>query len=116
MKYKFPINTCPLCGSEITELTCGQNSRVWECIGTKIGLDGLGYVPHYQVETNLDTNVVTQHVVIYPFLLNTFSNNDKTMVHIIKKGTIIEVMTVPQIHMDTYDNLLQRIKKLVIFS
>lgn len=125
-RYKFAVAICPLCGKDIVQLSgsYGANHLMWQCSELIIPVNGGKPLPHYQVEWDKDTGTIAQHVVVGQFFLDTFNTDFQTRIHIALPTTYTygisnpakHVMTVPQLHLDYSDKLLERVKTLVIFS
>ncbi len=117
MNRKFPINTCPICGNDLFQ----SNYRgifIAECKQKVMIPLPLANVPHYQVETTSWNKISIQHIVIPPYGIDTYDTDWKSRIFVIDTDDarwkfITETL---QIHPDTPDNLIQRIKRLVILS
>ena len=114
MKYKFAIDKCPLCEKQLIQLSYGANNNTWECLEkSDLMKDGL-ILPHYQVEFDIKNCIVVQHIVVYPYILDTF-NDEITRIFSYKNGSIQYIMSIPQIHPDSPDKMKSRIEGLVAF-
>jgi len=126
-KYKFPIACCPLCHTEVIRLSSsyGPNHIMWQCSSLATFVDVFnGHLPHYQVEWDKDTGTIAQHVIVGQFYLDTFNTDYRTRISLAvptmysagNSNTAKHIVTIPQIRLDTYDKLLERVKTLIIFS
>lgn len=108
MKYEFDIDICPLCGSKI--LPPENSTKTWIC-PTKF-TDYTVATSHYIV-THLVT-ISIQTVLIDSFRITTYSDDYKTYINYIKEHKLI--MVIPQLRIDKQADLLERIKRLMVFS
>lgn len=125
-KYKFSVAICPLCHSDLQTLSgiVGPNHFMWGCSVTVCPYPSAVPVTHYQVEWDKDTGVIAQHMVVPPFYLDTFNTDWQTRIHTAGPNSYMQnrnqggsyIVTVPQIHPDTPDKLLERVRLLVLFS
>jgi hypothetical protein len=119
--YKLAIETCPLCGQKLSEssgATSSYGTALWSCPNS-INSMIAPYVPvpHYQVEWHRESGNIAQHVVVPPYYIDTFNVDWKSRVHKVnERGELKFVMTTPQLHMDSSEKILERIKTLIIFS
>jgi hypothetical protein len=118
--YKLAIEICPLCGQKLFQSTTVTTTDTlsWSC-PTSLTSPKPPYIPitHYQVEWDKSTACIAQHVVIPPFYVDTFNIDWKSRVHKVnEKGELKFVMATPQLHMDSPEKILARIKLLIPFS
>lgn len=118
--YKIAIETCPLCGQKLLESTSVTSTGTlsWSCPTSLMNLKPPYVpVPHYQVEWDKSVNSIGQHVVVPPFYIDTFNMDWKSRVHKVnEKGELKFVMATPQLHMDSPEKILERVKTLILFS
>lgn len=116
---KFHINTCPLCGDPLHKIV----NIGYQC-GHTVTIGG-HTMTHYQVELNSNVGGPVQHVLVEPYALETYAKDWKTYVYRFdpdykgnsqKLGSWVFIMESVQIHPDTPEKLLNRIKLLVPFS
>lgn len=125
-RYKFAVTICPLCNKELKQMSGihGQNHVSWECSEQIIPVDGNKPLPHYQVEWDKETGTIAQHIVVGQFYLDTFNTDWRTRIHAAtpsqysygRSNAAKYITTIPQIHPDTSDKLLERVKLLVLLS
>lgn len=126
--YEFPINTCPLCNQELKIVTgkyrpvyyndSTNNDMVWECpTYVMLPTNESFYKTHYQVEWDKKTGLIMQHMVAPPYFLDTPNTDWLTRINIAgPNGYTQFIAAVPQLHPDTSEALLERVKTLVVFS
>lgn len=120
-RYKFPIAICPLCGKDIASMgeVFGPRTHTWQCNESVTPITHVP-IPHYQVEWDKNTGVIVQHIVVGEFFLDTFNTDWLTRIHTkvysLSGSRNVHVVTVPQIRPDSSENLLERVKTLVLFS
>lgn len=102
----FKIDICPLCSSVLTKKNL---DKVDYYVCEKIILD-YSFNNHYLVINDIDA---CQSIYISPFILDNFK--DHSRIYKICNEEIIFLIKTAPIHVDTYSNLLQRIKNLLIF-
>lgn len=126
--YKFAINTCPLCNQELKVVTglyasnyparYQTENMIWEC-PTYVSLwtnESL-YRTHYQVEWDRKSGFIMQHMVTPPYFLDTPNTDWLTRINVVDvNGHAQFIAAVPQLHPDTPEALLERVRTLVIFS
>lgn len=121
-RYKFSVAICPLCDKELKVLNglFGPNVMIWQCETIESPPNAMPCT-HYQVEWDKTTGVIVQHMVVGQFYLDTYNTDWLTRISVPirylgygSNGKII--MTVPQIHPDKPEKLLERVRTLVIFS
>lgn len=125
-RYKFPVTICPLCNKDLLQHSGmhGYNHVIWECTESVIPVDGSKPLTHYQVEWDKSTGTIAQHMIVGQFYLDTFNTDWRTRIHVARPSTYTYgpnnaadyITIVPQIHPDTSDKLLERVKILVLLS
>jgi len=126
--YPFPFDICPLCNKDL-EQTSGfnhENHVIWECSEKVVTSLASRPITHYEVEWFKNDPSVRQRMIVGQFYLSTSNADWETKIYVagsnaenISRGYAFSselIMTIPQIHPDTLDKLLERVKMLVVFS
>jgi len=111
---KFQTNTCPLC-NKVCTLKKIAGVTVFSCPTEAQGLPKPK--SHYEVEFDSKTEI--QHIILFPFAIDTFGNSSKSRVYHAHNTEDQQkwrlVMEVPVIRAEEESKMLERINKLVTF-
>lgn len=121
MINKFETSMCPLC-NKMLKLRQVSKVNVYDC-PTQIewnSVSGPRSKSHYEVEIDHKTSI--QHVYAMPFGIDNFGDSMASRIYKMVPASAPGehdkwqfVTEVPQIRMDTTENLLARIQKLLTF-
>lgn len=108
---KFQTNVCPLC-DKVLQLNMVAGLTFFSCPTRATGLEH--DKSHYEVEFNKTHEV--QRTIIFPYSIDTFSENSRSVVYRMIGQRWKRLTEVPTIRIETPEKLSERLDQLTFFS